>query len=37
MLKPRIFIAKAPPFNGNFGIFEDSLIQKINYFQHLYN
>jgi serine/threonine-protein kinase HipA len=24
-LKPGLFIAKATPFNGNFGIFEDSL------------
>lgn len=32
MLKPGIFIAKATPFNGNFGIFEDSLIHNINYF-----
>ena len=24
-LKPDLFIAKATPFNGNFGIFEDSL------------
>lgn len=31
MLKPHIFIAKATPFNGNIGIFADSLIQNINY------